>query len=129
MNRLICIFCSLIIGMLSIFSSADEGKQPDNNPQTTPIKVYKRLPTKPQNKHMPGTAVILECEIDNNQIVFHPSFWGEGMSVRISDDSGTEWSDFVTIEEPTMFFDGQTGTFEIECLTLDGFTYFGFFEL
>lgn len=128
-EKTITTFIVLIVSMISVFSFAEDQQNPPKNKTTTKIKVYKKPKTNPDIKPIPGITFILECRIDNNEISFVPSFWGEGMSVKITDELGNEWSGFVTTEEQTIFFDGETGFFEIECLTLDGGTFLGSFEL
>ena len=129
MNKLIATFLVLIASMISGFSYAEDQPQPPKNTTTKKVLVYKKRSTKPDISRAPGMTFILETIIENNEITFFPSFWGEGMSVKISDNDGNEWNDFVTPEEPAMFFDGQTGTFYIECLTVEGATYIGEFDL
>lgn len=73
--------------------------------------------------------MMLECEITDGSITFLSFFTEDGINVVIEAIDGSQWSDFVSPEYPSMPFDGESGEYSIECTSTDGRVYVGEFEL
>lgn len=130
MTKVITLITILCFTLLSTTIVVGNDKPSTNQRKVAIIVKKKKDLSKNSNMvRIPAASKVLDCTISNGTIIFHPSFWGDGMSVRIISENGVEWTGFVSESNASMTFDGQIGLYNIECKLVNGSIYFGQFYM
>lgn len=117
----------LVIIFLSVPTVIRSEEKP---PFTQKYKKYElRLGPVMPGKHAPSNLWI-EFDIIEDGMIFYPADWYTEMSVTVTkEETGESWCGYVTDMTPYIPFDGEEGTYTIDCTTSTGRTLTGGFEI